>query len=145
MLIGRNFSVLKTGDIITVDFTYSDQSKTKRRPAVIIDNFKDDLLVAYFTQEVNKYQHETTAVIIASQDIDKGFIKHTSLIRLQKLAFIHQDLCKWVARITNKKQMKYLENLPLFQQKHMLKQKKENELFLTPGQTYHPPVRQGAG
>ena len=95
--------MLRTGDVLLASFPYSDQSGSKRRPVVLIDKFKEDLLVAYFTREVAKYSNETTAVLISQEDISEGRIKATSVIRLHKLAVIEVKLCKWVARIGVKK------------------------------------------
>jgi len=91
--------VLKTGDILLVEFPYTDGSGIKRRPVVLIDRFGGDLLVAYFTREVEKYAGEPTSVAISRRDISEGSIKSTSVIRLHKLAIVNERLCKWVARI----------------------------------------------
>jgi len=73
--------MLKTGDILIVEFAYSDRLGLKRRPVVLIEKFKEDLLVAYITREVKKYADETTSVLISQEDICKGSIKSTSIIR----------------------------------------------------------------
>ena len=71
--------MLKTGDMLIAEFAYSDQSGLKRRPVVLIERFKEDLLVAYFTREVEKYADETTSVLISQEDICEGSIKSTSI------------------------------------------------------------------
>jgi len=95
--------VLRTGDILLAEFPYSSQSGSKRRPVVLISRFREDLLVAYFTTEVAKYANETTSVLISQEDIGKGRIRATSVIRVHKLAVIEARLCKWVARLGTKK------------------------------------------
>jgi CDP-6-deoxy-D-xylo-4-hexulose-3-dehydrase len=95
--------MLKTGDILLAEFLYSNQSGAKRRPVVLINRFKEDLLVAYFTTEVAKYANESTSVLISQEDIGKGKIKSTSVIRVCKLAIIEARLCKWVASLGIKK------------------------------------------
>ena len=95
--------MLRTGDILLAEFPYSNQSGSKRRPAVLISRFRDDLLVAYFTREVSKYGNETTSVLISQKDIRKGRIRDESVIRAHKLAVIEVRLCRWVARLGTKK------------------------------------------
>lgn len=103
MWTGRSSLVLRTGDILLAGLPYSDQTGSKRRPVVLVDKFKEDLLVAYFTTEAAKYANETTSVLVSQEDIGKGRIRVTSVIRLHKLAVIEARLCKWVARLGTKK------------------------------------------
>lgn len=95
--------MLKTGDILIAEFLRSSPSGLKRRPVVLIERFKEDLLVAYFTREVKKYADEPTSVLISQEDLCEGSIKSTGIIRLHKLALVDEGLCKWVARIETKK------------------------------------------
>ena len=95
--------MLRTGDILLAEFPYSNQSESKRRPVVLISRFREDLLVAYFTREASKYGNETTSVLISQEDIRKGKIRATSVIRVHKLAVIEARLCRWVAGLGTKK------------------------------------------
>lgn len=95
--------MLKTGDILLAEFPYSNRSGSKRRPVVLINRFKEDLLVAYFTTEVTKYANEATSALISQEDISEGRIRSASVIRVHKLAIIEARLCKLVARLGTKK------------------------------------------
>ncbi len=95
--------MLRTGDILLAEFPYSNQSGSKQRPVVLISRFREDLLVAYFTREVAKYADEITSVLISQEDIGRGKIRSTSIVRVHKLAAIEARLCKWVARLGKKK------------------------------------------
>ena len=95
--------MLRTGDILLAEFPYSNQLGSKRRPVVLINRFREDLLVAYFTRDVSKYGDETTSVLISQEDIRKGRIRTTSVIRVHKLAVIEARLCRWAARLGTKK------------------------------------------
>jgi CDP-6-deoxy-D-xylo-4-hexulose-3-dehydrase len=138
MQTGRISSVLKTGDILIAEFGYSDQSGLKRRPVVLIERFKDDLLVAYFTREVEKYADEPTSVVISQEDISEGSIKSTSIIRMHKLALIDERLCKWVARIGTKKVDEMLRKLATIPTKVHFKNIHGASSSFIPGKSYIP-------
>lgn len=103
--------MLKTGDILIVEFFISNPPALKRRPVVLIEKFKDDLLVAYLTSEVETYADEPTSVLISQEDLCEGSIKSTCIIRSHKLALVDERLCKRVARIGTKKLDEILRNL----------------------------------
>ncbi len=128
--------MLKTGDILIAEFAYSDQSGLKRRPVVLIERFKEDLLVAYFTREVEKYADETTSVRISQEDMCEGSIKSTSIIRLHKLALVDERLCKWVARIGTKKVDEILRKLATIPTKAHFKNVHGASSSFTPGESY---------
>lgn len=130
--------MLKTGDILVTEFAYSDKSGLKRRPVVLIENFKDDLLVAYFTREVKRYADETTSVLINKEDISEGSIKSASIIRLHKLALIHEKLCKWVAGIGAKKVDEILRKLATIPIETHFKNVHRASSSFTPGKSYIP-------
>ena len=138
MQTGRISSVLKTGDILIAEFAYSNQSGLKRRPVVLIERFKDDLLVAYFTREVEKYADEPTSVVISQEDISEGSIKSTSIIRMHKLALIDERLCKWVARIGTKKVDEMLRKLATIPTKVHFKNINGASSSFIPGKSYIP-------
>ena len=130
--------MLKTGDILIAEFVYSDQSGLKRRPVVLIERFKEDLLVAYFTREVEKYEDETTSVLISQEDMCEGSIKSTSIIRVHKLALVDERLCKWVARIGTKKVDEILRKLATIPTKAHFKNIHSASSSFTPGKSYIP-------
>ena len=42
--------MLKAGSIVLCKFFYTNQAKYKIRPALVIDRFRDDVLIAYMTE-----------------------------------------------------------------------------------------------
>lgn len=136
MWTGRSSLILKTGDILIAEFAYSNQLGLKRRPVVLIERFKEDLLVAFFTREVEKYANETTSVLISQEDISEGSIKSTSMIRVHKLALIDDRLCKRVARIGPKKVDEILRKVTTIPTKAHFKSIHEAHSSFTPGESY---------
>ncbi len=130
--------MLKTGEILIAEFAYSNQSRLKRRPVVLIERFKEDLLVAYFTREVEKYADETTSVLISQEDMCEGWIKSTSIIRLHKLALVNERVCKQVARIGTEKVDEILRKLATIPTKTHFKNIHGASSSFTPGKSYIP-------
>ncbi|RCV66173.1 CDP-6-deoxy-D-xylo-4-hexulose-3-dehydrase [Methanophagales archaeon] len=130
--------MLKTGDILIAEFAYSNQSGLKRRPVLLIERFKDDLLVAYFTREVEKYADEPTTIVISQEDVSEGSIKATSIIRMHKLALVDERLCKWVARIGTKKVDEMLRKLATIPTKVHFKNIHGGSSSFIPGKSYIP-------
>ena len=130
--------MLRTGDILIAEFLYSNQSGSKRRPVVLINRFKEDLLVAYFTTEVSKYANEATAILISQDDIGEGKIKSTSIIRVHKLAMIEAGLCKWVARLSTNKIDEILRKLASIPTKIHLESIHKSDSFFIPGKSRIP-------
>ena len=81
------------GEIILLDFPFTNNTGSKLRPAIIagISDIHDDLLVAYLTSEVENYIWSEYAVSIKQSDLQKGIIKHESVIRCDKLITINHS------------------------------------------------------
>lgn len=127
--------MLRTGDILLAEFPYSNQTGSKRRPVVLIDKFREDLLVAYFTREVAKYGNEPTSVTVLQEDIGEGKIKSKSVIRVHKLANIEAGLCKWVARLAANKIDEILRKLASIATKTHFKSIHKSDASFTPGKS----------
>jgi mRNA interferase MazF len=77
------------GDVIVVPFPFSDLSQSKRRPALVIRNFGEDLLLAQITSKTIK---NNFAIEITEADFNKGSLKVTSNIRPEKLFTCSKNL-----------------------------------------------------
>ncbi|MBN2517889.1 MAG: type II toxin-antitoxin system PemK/MazF family toxin [Candidatus Altiarchaeota archaeon] len=74
---------LMKGDIVVVPFPFSNLSKTKRRPALIVADLEgDDFILCQITSEANKDRY---AIALSNKDFKSGSLKVDSMIRPNKL------------------------------------------------------------
>ena len=121
--------------MLLAEFPYSNQAGLNRRPVVLVNSFKEDLLVAYFTTEIAKYANEATSVLISQEDISEGRIRSTSVIRVHKLAIIEARLCKWVARLGTKKIDEILRKLAFIPTKAHFQSIHKSDSSFIPGKS----------
>jgi CDP-6-deoxy-D-xylo-4-hexulose-3-dehydrase len=87
----------RVGEILLLDFPYTNQAGSKVRPAVIIAQTSgrlSDLTVAYMTTEIDSYCYDESAVIIEPEDLDLGTLKMRSVIRVDKVLVINDQKIK---------------------------------------------------
>ena len=79
------------GEIVLLDFPFTNFTGSKLRPAIIVGTSDDynDLIVAYITSEVENYIWSDFAVVLNQSDLQTGTIKHESVIRCDKLHTIN--------------------------------------------------------
>lgn len=96
---------LKIGDIVLLDFPYTNRAGSKYRPALVlhIENINQDLLVAYVSSEVDSYIFDDNALSITQDDLAEGILKLDSVLRVDKVIMVDQARCKWVARLSQGK------------------------------------------
>lgn len=77
------------GDIVLLLFPFSDFSTTKRRPALIIANFKGNYVVCEITSnlDLDKY-----SIIITEEDLICGTLNKTSKIKAYRFFTIDESL-----------------------------------------------------
>ena len=77
----------RVGEIVFLNFPYTNYQKSKVRPAVIVakSDFDDDYIVAYVTTEVDNYSMSKYAVHLKKEDLDSNDLKFSSLIRVDKI------------------------------------------------------------
>ncbi len=65
--------MLNLGDIVLLDFPYTNQIGSKVRPGLVMgengNNSFDDVNVAYITSEVDSYAYDPSAIIIQTSDL----------------------------------------------------------------------------
>lgn len=67
------------GDVVVVPFPFSDLSKSKRRPALVVANLEgDDLILCQITSEVRV---DNCSILLSDDDFEKGSLNLTSLIK----------------------------------------------------------------
>ena len=88
--IGRSILASKSrvGEIILYDFPYTNYKGSKVRPALILADSEEDrhgdYIVAYITTEIDNYAFSEFAVVFDIDDLETGFVKGKSLIRVDK-------------------------------------------------------------
>lgn len=81
------------GDIIVVDFPYSNLKDSKRRPVLILKIPKgEDIVVLQITS--SSYE-KSLEVLIKKEDFSKGSLKKDSHVRIDKIASVDKSLIKY--------------------------------------------------
>ncbi len=134
--------MLNLGDIILLDFPYTNQRGSKFRPGLVIgknkNNNLDDLNVAYITSEVDSYVYDPSAVIITTDDLSEGTLKHESVVRVDKIITVQSTICRKVATINANKLDEVLRASTLYNVENYAVQKYAPTEF-KPGESIIPP------
>jgi len=83
------------GDIIVIEFPYSDLKNVKRRPVLILKIPKgDDVIVAQIT---GASYEKSVEISLKKEDFRQGSLKRESYVRIDKIASIEKSLIKYKA------------------------------------------------
>lgn len=92
---GRSMEGFVKGDIVVIEFPYSDFKNVKRRPVLILKAPKgDDVIVAQITG--SSYENHVE-ILLKKEDFKQGGLKRDSYIRIDKIASIEKSLIKYKA------------------------------------------------
>jgi len=97
---------LKTGEVVLLDFPFTNFAGSKVRPALIVGkpDSQNDIQVAYITSEVQSYSDNEYSVVFDQNDLSAGVIKQQSLIRCDKIITINtQRIARFGVAILNRK------------------------------------------
>lgn len=96
------------GDVLLLDFPFTDSSKSKPRPVIVlIDTGDEDFLVARVTS-----QKPYTQFDVALMDWEEAGLIKPSIVRLHKLVTLHKRrIIRSVGEISEKEQERLKENL----------------------------------
>ena len=134
--------MLSPGDIVLLDFPYTNQTGSKVRPGLVLNsnphNKLEDVNVAYITTEVDAYAHDPAAIALNATDMAEGTLKQTSVARVDKVLTIHSSKCRKVARLNSKKIDEMLRKATLLHVENFAANKYAVPVF-TPGETAVPP------
>lgn len=129
------------GDLVLLDFPYTNRAGSKVRPGVVIatskDRFAQDLQVAYVTSEVDTYIFDPHAVSIQQTNLAEGRLKRDSVARVDKVITVHQDQCRKVARLNHAKRDELLRKATAHRVGHYASARFEPKAFI-PGVTPIP-------
>ena len=79
---------LNFGDIVLLKFPFTDSKTFKRRPALVINDFKDgDIIVCRLTSQIYKTPYD-----IYIENWEKSGLKLPSVIRVHKLATLEKNI-----------------------------------------------------
>lgn len=88
---------MKRGDIKLTPFPFTDLSKSKVRPALIVslnNRTNNDLIIAFISSVLDSGNHSKTDILIDSKKLffKETGLKTSSIIRTDKLATIDKNL-----------------------------------------------------
>lgn len=71
------------GDVVVLPFPFSDLSKSKKRPALVVANLEgDDIILCQITSEARVDDY---SIVLATSDFKQGSLNLTSMIRPNRL------------------------------------------------------------
>lgn len=83
------------GDVIIIEFPFSNLMQAKRRPALVIKVPKgDDTIVCQIT---GKSYEKSVEILLKNEDFRQGSLKKDSYIRIYKISSIEKSLIKYKA------------------------------------------------
>lgn len=75
--------LMRKGDVVVLPFPFSDLSKLKKRPALIVANLEgDDTILCQIT---SKFRKDTYSLVLNDKDFKKGKLNQESMIRPNRL------------------------------------------------------------
>ncbi len=83
------------GDVIIINFPYSDLKHHKKRPALVIKSPKGDDVIA--CQITSIFSKENVNIILNDNDFEEGGLNRKSFIRLDKIFSIESSMIKYKA------------------------------------------------
>jgi CDP-4-dehydro-6-deoxyglucose reductase, E1 len=107
--------MLKPGDIVLLEYFFTNQQNKKIRPGVVVqsreDNPYQDIQVAYVTTEVDKYRFDSAVIVISQEHLLQGTLKFESVVRTDKIITISSDNCRFIAKLNTQTTDKILRKI----------------------------------
>ena len=86
---------IEPGTVVLVNFPFTDLKSSKVRPAIVLTQKGDDVIIAGIFSKVPKDLQDSWIMI---DEGDPGFkqtgLKKTSVIKTEKIAVVHQSLIR---------------------------------------------------
>ena len=138
--------MLKLGDIVLLDFPYTNRTGSKVRPGLVIGiNHRssfDDINVAFITTEIDSYIFDTSAVTIAGTDLAQGTLKHESVVRIDKVITVESKICRKVASLNTKKLDEVFRKVTAFSVENFSANKFNTPVFVPDASVIPPSGKQ---
>ena len=96
------------GDVVVLPFPFSDLSKSKKRPALVVSNLiGDDLILCQITSEsrVDDY-----SIVLENEDFNEGSLNLTSMIRPNRLFTADKSIILYKVGSLKENKIKEVEN-----------------------------------
>jgi len=95
------------GDIVVFQFPFSDTNESKKRPALVAANIKDENLI--LCQITSQKRPDPDIISITKKDFEQGGLKHDSFIRPTILFSVHKSRINYKAGRIKKEKIKLIE------------------------------------
>jgi len=86
---------VEPGTVVLVNFPFTDLQSSKVRPAVVLAQKRDDVIIVGIFSKVPEYLQDSWIII---DERDPGFkqtgLKKGSVIKTEKIAVLHQSLIR---------------------------------------------------
>jgi len=99
---------LVKGDVVVLDFPYTDLSKTKKRPSLIVANLKGDNII--LCQITGQPRPDPDLINLKKEDFQKGGLHRESFIMPSFLFTIHKSKIDYVAGKIKQEKIKEVQN-----------------------------------
>ena len=94
------------GDLVLINFPFTDLSGSKLRPAVVLTQTNLDLTVSFITTQIQWQEHTD---VLLNPNSTNG-LKRISLVRLSKIATIDKSLSKGLLGRLNQNELSELNS-----------------------------------
>src|SRR3989338_6936547 len=95
------------GDVVVLPFPFSDLTKSKRRPALVVANIDgDDIILCQITSEsrFDKY-----SIILKEEEFKQGNLNVTSIIRSNRLFTADKSIIQYKVGLIKQNKIKEVE------------------------------------
>jgi mRNA interferase MazF len=86
---------IESGAVVLVNFPFTDLQSSKVRPALVLTQKRDDVIIVGIFSKVPAYLQDSWIII---DEEDPGFkqtgLKKTSVIKAEKIAVVHRSLIR---------------------------------------------------
>ena len=97
---------LVKGDVIVIDFPYSNLKNSKRRPVLILKVPAGEDIIAL--QIPSSSYEKAVEIVIKKEDFKQGNLKRDSHIRIDKIASIDKSLIKYKIGTLKQEKFKFI-------------------------------------
>ncbi len=95
------------GDVVVLPFPFSDLSKSKKRPALVVANLKShDIILCQIT---TKTRIDDYSIVLSNSDFTKGSLNLTSIIKPNKLFTADKSIILYKIGSLNESKIKEVE------------------------------------
>jgi len=95
------------GDVVVLPFPFSDLSKSKNRPALVVAKLEgDDLILCQITSEART---DNYSIILNNKEFKKGSLNLTSIIRPNRLFTADKSIIRYKAGSLREAKIKQVE------------------------------------